>query len=244
MGPPASSSGGGLAGLVSHQGVQSIEKTLQWKLLFFGGACVTFAAGVIAVICWILKFTWAPFTFMTECFLLFLGALMMVLDFPMPHPSPALTAVRDNAYKFVLFMTRFTGRGMWYLFLSTMVFSALSDNPINYFLGVVGTLYLCLLGLGALIKGWMISSKLNSVRTAIKGSGRTAEYYIPKGSNSMSKEMFKAMVESVTNQRDLFTNDELDYVINALAFTPYNDGSVTLDEFEYWLRESSVMLMV
>lgn len=234
----------GLTSLGNHPAVASIEKNLRWNLLFFGGAVVTFGSGLIAVIYWVLKFTWAPCTFMSEVFLLFLGLLMIVLDFPIPHPHPALIQVRDNAYKFVLFMTRFTGRGMWYLFLATLVFCALYDNPISPFLGVVCSLYLGLLGIAALAKGVMVSLRLESVRSRIKSSGRHADHFFPKGASSMSKEMFKRLVEEEIGRNDQFTNDELDYVINALAFSPYHDGMITLDEFEYWLRDSSVPLVV
>jgi len=223
-----------------------IEKSLKWNVLFFAGAVVTFTAGLMSVIYWIANFSMAPATFMSEFFLLVFGLLMMVLDLPIPHPHKGLVAIRDACYKFVLFMTRFTGRGMWYLFLSTMVFGSLYDDKLNVWLGVVFTLYLFLLGAGALFQGWYISTKLNGVRNQIISSGRTPEHFIARGSGAVSKEQFKCMVEEVTHQPcdTTFSNDELDYIINALSFTPYNNGCVSHEEFEYWLRESSVILMV
>mmetsp|Transcript_69621 Transcript_69621/g.148930 ORF Transcript_69621/g.148930 Transcript_69621/m.148930 type:complete len:256 (+) Transcript_69621:86-853(+) len=241
---PASLAGGvGLQGLTGGQGVSGIEKTLKWKLFFFGGACVTFLTAVITIFYWISRFAWAPATFVAEVFLLIFGILMIVLDFPIPHPHKHLVAIRDNCYKFVLFMTRFMGRGCWYLFLATMVFSALWDSGVNYFTGAAFTTYLVILGVCALVKGWMLSNKLQTVREAIVSQGRSAEHYIARGQTGLSKEQFKAMVESVTNQSELFSSDDLDYIINALSFTPDNDGQVSMEECEYWLR-AGPMLMV
>lgn len=234
--------GGGM-GLVGGQGTSGIEKTMKWKLFFFAGAVVTSITSVYTILVWLSKVTWAPATFMSSVFLLFFSILMVVLDFPIPHPHKGLVAVRDNCYKFLLFMTRFMGRGFWYLFLATMVFSSLWDTNINWFLAGVFSAYLVVLGMAALVKGWMLSSKLQSVREAIVSSGRGAEHYISRGQTGLSKEQFKAMVESVTHQPDLFTNDDIDYIINALSFTPYNDGQVSMEECEYWLRQGP-MLMV
>mmetsp|Transcript_62869 Transcript_62869/g.142089 ORF Transcript_62869/g.142089 Transcript_62869/m.142089 type:complete len:259 (-) Transcript_62869:354-1130(-) len=238
-----SATGGAGMGLIGGQAASGIEKTMKWKLFFFGGAVITFATGFGSLVFWMSQFAWAPATFCSEIFLLVFGVLMIVLDFPIPHPTKWLVNIRDNCYKFLLFMTRFMGRGVWYLFLSTMVFAALWDTNINWFLGGMFTAYLVALGVAALAKGWMISSKLQSVREAIVSSGRGAEHYIARGQTGLSKEQFKAMVEQVTNQHDLFSNDDLDYIINALSFTPYNDGQVSMEECEYWLRQGP-MLMV
>lgn len=216
---------------------------MKWKWLFFAGAVDVFLTGIGGLIYWITQFTWAPATFTTQVFLLIFGLLMIVLDFPIPHPHKQLVTIRDNCYKFMLFMTRFMGRGLWYLFLGTMVFQCLWGGGLNWFLGVVCTLYLVLLGVGALVKGWSISAKLQQVREAIVNSGRGAEHYIARGQTGLSKEQFKAMVEQVTNQHDLFTNDDLDYIINALSFTPYNDGQVSMEECEYWLRQGYMLLV-
>merc|ERR1719198_2736089 len=98
---------------------------MKWKWGFFGGAVVVFGVGVGTSLYWIGHPTFAPATAVSEFFLLMFGALMLVLDFPFPNMAlhPHITAFRFHIYKFVLFMTRFMGRGIWYLFLSTMVFS-------------------------------------------------------------------------------------------------------------------------
>jgi hypothetical protein len=236
-------SGGGLANLPGSQHLAGIEKTLRWKWLFFAGAVITFVTGISSVIFRFTRMEWQPATLTTQAFLLVFGSLMLVLDFPIPHPHKQLTAIRDHCYKFMLFMTRFMGRGLWYLFLGTLVFQALWDYGLNWFFGAVFTLYLVLLGVGALVKGFRISTKLQQVRELIVNSGRGTEHYIARGQSGLSKEQFRTLVEQVTNQIDMFTNDELDYVINALSFTPYNDGQVSVEECEYWLQHGYMLLV-
>eukprot|EP00933_Yihiella_yeosuensis_P054362 TRINITY_DN52785_c0_g1_i2.p1 TRINITY_DN52785_c0_g1~~TRINITY_DN52785_c0_g1_i2.p1 ORF type:complete len:265 (-),score=45.09 TRINITY_DN52785_c0_g1_i2:219-1013(-) len=230
-------------GLVGGQAVAGIEKTMKWKLFFFAGACITFATGVITTVFWILHFQFAPATFMSEVFLVIFGFLMIVLDFPVPHPNPTLVAVRDHCYKFVLFMTRFMGRGMWYLFLSTMVFASLWDTNINWFFGASFSLYLLVLGIGALVKGYLISEKLDSVRVAIMDSRRGVGDYIGPNQRGLSKAQFQEMVRNVTNEREMFTDDDLDYVMNALSFLPSSDGTVTQEEFAYWIGPGPKLLV-
>lgn len=43
--------------------------------------------------------------------------------------------VKMAVYKYVLFLTRFTGRGCTYLFLASMLVSSLWDNGISPFIG-------------------------------------------------------------------------------------------------------------
>merc|ERR1719451_249416 len=127
---------------MSTQSVSGIAKNMSWKILIF-------------------TFSWAPFSFTSQVFLLVFGLLMLVLDFPLPHPSPNLAMVRNNIYKFMLFMTRFTGRGIWYTFLGTMIFGALYDLNISWFLGVLIGGYVVVLGIVTTCYGLILSRKLN-----------------------------------------------------------------------------------
>ncbi|CAJ1359686.1 unnamed protein product [Effrenium voratum] len=160
-----------------------------------------------------------------------------VLDFPIPNPNPrdwpTLVSIRDHCYKFVLFMTRFMGRGMWYLFLATMVFSALWDTNISWAFGGVFTLYLVVLGAIALIKGWLISNKLDKVRNILlreRETGGSLDHYIAPTQQGLNKVQFKALIKQVTNEEELFGDDDLDYVVNALSFLPSSDGVVSREE--------------
>merc|ERR1719198_806677 len=139
-------------------------------------------------------------------------------------------------------MTCFTGRGAWYLFLATMVFAELYDEGVNRFFGAVTTLYLVVLGGIAIFKGVVMTQKLQRVREAIIDSGKGVENFISRGQTGLSRSQFQAMVLNVTNEEP-FTQDEVDYVMSALAFTPEQPGHVTVDECSYWLSQGPPLLV-
>lgn len=237
-------------GLIGGQGVAGIEKTMKWKLFFFIGSLIVLVTGVSCTLFWILHLQWAPAQFMTTLFLLLFGVLMVVLDFPIPNPTqrdwPNLVSTRDHCYKFVLFMTRFMGRGMWYVFLATMVFAALWDTNISWFFGGLFTFYLVLLGAIALWKGYLISMQLDKARNILlreKETGGSLDHYIAPTQPGLNKVQFKALLKNLTNEEELFSDDDLDYVLNALSFVPSSDGIVSREEFNYWVTPG-LMLMV
>mmetsp|Transcript_36977 Transcript_36977/g.81212 ORF Transcript_36977/g.81212 Transcript_36977/m.81212 type:complete len:249 (-) Transcript_36977:78-824(-) len=232
---------GGYAAVSQGGGV---EKHLRWKIFFFGGAICTLASAIISVFYYIFHAQFAPCAFMSQIFLLGFGMLMIMLDFPFPHPSPHLQAVRAHCFKFVLFMTRFTGRGMWYLFLGSLVYVSLVDEEIAVVVGLIFVFYLVCLGVFALVKGIHLSRSLHRVQQDILNAGRGSqpEQYFPRGQN-LSKEQFKALIVQNTNRPDLFTDDEYDFIINALAFKPRTIAEVTPEEWMYWMS-SGAMLMV
>lgn len=239
----------GMQGLSDGQGIAGIQKSMTWKIYFFIGSCCVLASAVIAILYFTIHFQWAPCTFTSQLFLLVFGLMMLVLDFPIPHPSPMLQRVRENIYKFCLFMTRFTGRGMWYTFLSTMCFVALWDENISLVFGLVFPGYLLALGAIALYKGVKLSRTLNSVRGELLQSPNTSSStYFSQNHTVMSKDQFKQAIDSIVaklgGNHEPFSDDDLDYIINALSFKATNDGQVSVDEWNYWMRQGTGMLMV
>jgi len=199
---------------------------------------------VLSSIRYVRKFEWAPCTFALNAFLFIFGILMIVLDFPIPHPHRCLVSIRDGIYKDFLFMTRFMGRGIWYLFLATLVFSSLWEGRRNTrIVGAIFTCYLTLLAIAALVYGAWLSRKLEEVRREILVSQKTAEHYLAPKQIGLTKVQFEAMIEAVTHKYDHFTDNELDYVINAMSFTPENDGIVSLEELEYWLSDGPPLIV-
>jgi len=230
--PGGGMQGGGMAGGMPNfqehgQAVAGIAKNMSWKLLFFVAACCTLGASTISILFMIFTFEWAPFSFTTVLFMALFGVLMVVLDFPIPHPNPTLAAVRANIYKFFLFLTRFTGRGMWYLFLGTMIFATLYDLNISPFFGICLGGYVGILGLVTLVFGYRLSRKLDHVRQELLMGDKMCP---PSG---YSQEGFKTLALQVSKQD--FTDDELVYVFNSLSFNPMNDGVINPEEYKQWL---------
>jgi len=232
-------------GLKDADGNIAIEKYMRWNWAFFLGAVLTFATACGTMFFWLSHFTFAPATFFFEIFLFLFGAIMLVLDTPIPgmQHHKHIKATRLQIYKFFQILTRFMGRGMFYLYLSTMVFGSLYDTGINWFLGAVCTTYLFVLGVVAIGKGFLLTHKLNKVRDSIMAAGLTAERFMPPHMASLSPEQFKHMVEQATGEKDLFNDDEMEYIVNALSFTPYHNNEVTLEELQYWLQAGPPMMV-
>jgi hypothetical protein len=247
--PGGELSSGGM-GLIGGQAVAGIEKTMMWKLMFFTGAVCVVVTAVGSLVHFFQTPGWAsdpgPGTFMEMVFLLLCGILMLVLDLPIPHPEGTLVSIRDYCYKFALFLTRFTGRGLWYWFLGGLVFSILSDgfhDSRSWYVGLGIFSYLMLLGLIALVKGLHMSQRLHMVRKAILGAGKGPEHFLAPKMSGLRKCQFEALVYAAT-MTNVFNDSELDYIINALSFTPENDGLVMAEELEYWLSEGDTWLIV
>jgi len=219
----------GMMGGIQDQGqtVAGIAKNMSWKILFFSAALCTLAASIISVLYMVLSFSIAPCSFTTMLFMLVFGLLQVVLDLPVPHPNLTLAHIRLSIYKFFLFLTRFTGRGMWYLFLGTMIFATLYDLNISPFFGIVLGGFVGVLGLTVLIYGFNLSRRLDGVRQALIQMPQEPP---PQG---FTKEMFKVM--AMQNAKVDFSDDELDYVFNSLSFSPTNDGLITQEEYRQWL---------
>lgn len=209
------------------QAVAGIAKNMSWKVLFFAAACCTLVAATISILYFVFTFSWAPMSFTTILFMGVFGCLMVVLDFPIPHPSPHLAAVRANIYKFLLFLTRFTGRGVWYLFLGTLIFATLFDLEISYFFGICLGGYVGVLGLVTLVFGIRLSQKLDAVRQALLCGNQSCP---PQG---YGMETFRQLAAQEAKVE--FTDDELTYVFNGLSFNPMNDGIITPEEYKQWL---------
>lgn len=211
----------------SSQAVHGIAKNMSWKILFFLAGCCTLAAATISILFMIFSFEFAPFSFTTILFMLLFGILMVILDFPVPRPSPTLASVRAHIYKFFLFLTRFTGRGVWYLFMGTMIFATLFDLDINQFFGIVMGGYVGLVGIASLVFGIRLSNRLDAVRQELLLGDKQCP------PNGYSKDGFRALSNQVAKMD--FTDDELDYVFNSLSFNPMNDGLITPEEYKQWL---------
>lgn len=223
----------------------SVARCLSWNLAFFIGALSVFGAGVGAGVHWVRHLAFAPATFFSEICLLVFGFIMIVLELPGPHERQHryIKHMRINIGKFALFMTRFVGRGVWYIFLATMVFGALWSTGISWLFGAMCTGYLAVLGICATGKGLLMTMKLNRVRNSMKENGYAAERFVPRGEDRLNAHQFEVMIQGAVNQQDLFAHSEISCIIRALSFMPFEDGHVSLEELKYWLEPGPALLV-
>jgi hypothetical protein len=208
---------------------------MSWKLGFFVAGCCTAGAGIIGVLNLALT-TFAPFDLINELYLMLFGVLMLVIDFPVPHPKVQSTKL--TIYKYLLFMTRFTGRGIWYMFLGTMIFASLWDLGICPFLGFILGGYVVILGGVSIFYGVQKSIKLEQVRKAVQQRGSSTEHLCPPG--GLAPGQFNEMANSLKGVK--FSEEELGYIVNALSFTVKADNLISKDEFIEWTKGRMTVL--
>lgn len=222
--------------MMGSQGGQK-KFSLSWKLGFFIAACATVGAGVLGVLDLALT-TFAPFDLINEIYLLGFGLLMLVIDFPVPE-NPKIRETKNTIYKYLLFMTRFTGRGIWYLFLGTMIFASLWDLGLSPFLGFILGGYVVILGGASIFYGVQKSMKLEQVRKAVQQRGSSSGHDMcpPAG---LTTSQFNEMANTLKGIK--FSEEELEYIVHALSFTIKADQTVSKEEFAEWTKGRMTLL--
>jgi hypothetical protein len=209
----------------------------KWKLLFFTCAACTTAAGIMSLIVGVMTFA-APFDYINFVFLTLFGLVMLVVDVPLDNMY--IRNFRYAIFHYALFMTRFIGRGLWYIFLGSMVFGALYDNGICPSLGFILGAYMCVVAVCSLQFGLRLTNSLEEVRTKVveQGPEKWGAYIPPRG---MTKTQFKDM--AVALKGTVFSEEELDYIVQAFSFEVKADDIISRDEFEEWCRGPSATLL-
>lgn len=236
----------GYAPVAQGAGKQAAEQLLEqgrkkfggiWKLLFFACACCTTAAGVLSIIVGVLSLA-APFDFINYGYLTLFGVLMFFMDLPLDNVH--LRNYKYGIFHYALFLTRFVGRGVWYLFLSCMVVGALWDNDVQPFLGFILGGFIGAVSVIAIYKGIRLSLKLEDVRKKVleQGPEQWGAYIPPAG---MTKNQFKEL--AVALKGTVFTDEELSYIVAAFSFEVRSDDLISREEFEEWCNAGSMAVL-
>ncbi|CAD7934912.1 unnamed protein product [Amoebophrya sp. A25] len=208
-----------------------------FKLLFFTCACGVIASGIISIITAATSFA-PPFDFINYVFLTIFGLLMFFID--LPYETPLLRGFRYAMFTYALFMTRFVGRGVWYLFLASMTVGALWDNNVLPFLGFILGAYIAAVAGYSIFYGWRLSKSLEGVRVKIleQGPEQWGAYIPPDG---LSKVQFRDLAASLNGVT--FTDEQLGYIVAAMSFDVRSDDIISREEFEEWVRGPSMIVL-
>jgi len=209
----------------------------RWKLLFFSCAAAVTAAGVLSIVVGIGSMA-APFDFINYCYLTIFGLLMLVIDLPVDNLT--MREFKIAIFTYALFMTRFMGRGLWYLFLASMTVGSLWDNDVSPFLGFILGGYIAGIAIYSIIFGWNLSRKLEFLRMKIRSQGpdQWAAYVPPIG---MTKVQFRDLGASLANI--VFSEEELNYIVEGFSFSVRADDIISREEFEEWVTNPTMMIL-
>jgi len=235
QGQPSTGGGGAAAQL------QIAFNSSPWKIPFFVAALCVIAAAILAILDLSMSMEFAPFDFINQVYLVIFGLLMLTLDLPIPCASPRFTQVRMNIHRFLLFMTRFTGRGFWYMFLGTMVFGSLWDLKISKLLGFILGGYIIILGAISFGYGIRLSLRLDGVRQKFKEGKSKGNENIKCPAMGFDRDTFKE--KAVALNGTVFADYEMEYIMGGLSWTPGYDGHISKEEVDEWVAAKRMVVL-
>lgn len=208
-----------------------------WKVIFFVSACVVVGGAVVGFLNLLTSLQFVLFDLISLIYVAAIGLLLLILDVPYAHPNVEL--FKNGIYKYILFLTRFIGRGFTYLFLGSMLTAQLWNNNVSPFLGFIIGGGLGAVGCLSMYKGLKISRKLEKVRRALLNrGGPTPSICPPQG---LRTDKFAELAMKI--QGEFFDHEELMYIANALSLTIHGDDVISQKEFQLWLSEGSFVLI-
>jgi len=215
--------------------VQGASGTVDFFLM--SAACCVLMAGLVGFIGTML--TSRLFDLIDNIYLLFFGSIMFVLDNPANFQG--LVQAQRIIFKYCKFLEMFTGKGLWYMFLGTMVFATLWTQNIWSFGGFVLGLWVFGIGAFATVLGVTKSRKLERVRTEAYAKKADVQqlythYARAYPRDGMTGEEFDIMVMQVSGIQ--FTPTEIDSVFNALA-SGRNGQLLTPSDLQEWVHSGS-----
>lgn len=213
-------------------------------IFLMSAACCVLMAGLVGFIGTIGNVILYPFDVVDNVYLLFFGSIMFVLDNPANFQG--LVQAQRIIFKYCKFLEMFTGKGLWYMFLGTMVFATLWTQGIWSFGGFVLGLWVFGIGAFATVLGVTKSRKLERVRDeANKKEADVQSLYThyarayPR--DGMTGEEFDIMVMQVSGIQ--FTPTEIDSVFNALA-SGRNGQLLTPSDLHEWVNSGPGVLAI
>jgi len=235
--------GQGGGGAPGTQHISMSAGNVKMNTVWFISACCVFAGGLIGAID--LLFTAiAPLDFLSEFYLMFFGGIMFVLDAPLHFKL--ILEVKQYISKYARFLTRLTGRGIWYIFLGTMTFATLWENSISYFLAVVLGIFVFAVGAFSTVFGYVKSRKLERVRVVVadhhrnnKLSNLYNDHAKTAKQSGLVKQEFNSMCSQVKGVT--FDNDELSCIFSALVNGPRIDN-LSMQDLTEWAGGKMVLL--
>eukprot|EP00914_Ancora_sagittata_P017710 GHVO01034798.1.p1 GENE.GHVO01034798.1~~GHVO01034798.1.p1 ORF type:complete len:252 (+),score=21.63 GHVO01034798.1:66-821(+) len=214
---------------------------LKYQSLFFVAACCVEIASIVALISSFFFFELA--NFVNSSFLLFFGFTMMLLDLP---GSPRWAGrYRYMIRKYSRFLTRLSGKALWFLYLGCLVAVSLwpgsrAQSGMGFMVTAVCTsIFVVFVAVLGLFIAFRKSLRLEKVRKALQVSyrGNSPEVYrkyaITDPSHGMQYEEFNRVCSDGTQGKIQFDVFELAIIFNALD--EHQKSAINEREFTEWM---------
>eukprot|EP00921_Rhytidocystis_pertsovi_P017408 GHVQ01027390.1.p1 GENE.GHVQ01027390.1~~GHVQ01027390.1.p1 ORF type:complete len:280 (+),score=33.48 GHVQ01027390.1:600-1439(+) len=232
-----------------ESGGAKVEETLsrfncKYQTLFFGAGLAVLFGAVLGFIGSFLHLQ--PANSVNSLFMILFGIIMMILDVP---GSPRWAGrYRQLCRKYSRFLTRLTGKSLWFLFLGSMTACNLWPTKKGYGGLVLVAIIVSLFVVGVSVIGLLIavrkSLRLEKVRKAVQQSCKGAflevyrKYAMTDFQHGMQFEEFNRMCADHTFGKLQFDVTDLGIVYNALD----ENQKSAINEREYtdWLGGSTM----
>lgn len=243
---PQTAPGGAPAG--AQRKVPPILANVKMNYVWFGAACAVTLGAAIGTLAFLLTEV-KPVSLIGQLYQLIFGLVMVVLDLPMSekwtaNESKRTTLIKEAKkfiYKYMQFLTRLTGRGVWFIFLGCMTFATLWDSNISAFLAVVLGFPVFVVGVFSLVFGVIKSYKLDRVRQQCSNMNKEGklrgvfEAFAKMSSEKEYKDQGLTAAEFgelvTTLSKIFFEPDELAFMVPALASNGRLISFEDLDQF-------------
>lgn len=223
------------------------------NLLLFGASVLIVGSGALAALTFILE-PWAMFDIMNELFLIAFGGVLFVLHAPLNFKW--VLDYKGYISKYCRLLTRFTGLGIYLLFLGCLLFNCLWNEDVSYLFAVLFTLYVCGLGGFIFVFGAVKTLKLDRVRSQIlkraqqQNAGDVREfasgYTSERREEALTKLDFQNMLQGLDGAPTFITSD-LALVFKAIGAEQASDQPdyevILLDDFVDWCQPGMPMLL-
>ncbi|EER05016.1 conserved hypothetical protein [Perkinsus marinus ATCC 50983] len=223
------------------------ENPMTLSLLLSSGAGSVFVAAVVNLLHVLYYHPLILLSILEAFFLLMFSVMMVAID--LPTRTRVAVELREFAEGFLKILMRITGKGVWYVYLGSAVFSSMRANKCwsagAWLLG--GYTFLVGMITGAL--GFSKSRKLNRIRREIglqfdNDAERIYEAFaVDDPSRGMTREEFAAMTSQLTSIT--LRDDEVKYIYSALCTgVGYRNskGELTASELRKWMNTRFTLL--
>lgn len=139
-----------------------------WSVIFFAASCSIMLGALVSSIA--LFFSFELIDFLEMSYLLIFGGVLALMDTPCFKNMKTVADHRMYFSKYVNLLTRVTGKGLTFLFLGCSLFSGMWENlegGFLLFLAFILSLTPTLVGIAALVIGFMKSQKLKRARDSV-----------------------------------------------------------------------------
>lgn len=231
------------AGANAAQQIQARMRNKSIDMLWFVAAIAVILGSFFGALDLLLT-TFAPLDFLDEVYLLFFGLIMFVNDAPLNMKF--ILEVKEAIKKYCKFLTRLTGRGLFFIFLGTMTFATLWENNISPFLAVILGFFIFGVGCFSTVYGFLKSRKLERVRFQVfqnKQNGKLKQLYDNFAKTAPQMGMMKQEFNDLSSQLKgvSFDQDELLAIYNALVNRPGSEH-LSFDDISDWCSGSMTYL--